>query len=212
MRKPVVVIGAGGHAKVVVDTLLRQNAEVLCLTDADPTRHGTQVLGLTVLGDDGILERYPPEKVDLALGVGSVQVSQHRREIFERLKIAGYCFRTVVHPTALIGSEVVLGEGCQIMAGVLIQPGTTLGVNVLLNSSASVDHDCLIGDHAHIGPGAILSGHVTVGADCNVGCGASIIQGICLGDQVQIGAGASVVSNFGNRATILGVPGREQRK
>lgn len=208
MNKPVVVIGAGGHAKVVIDALLLLDVQVLCLTDTDPAKHGASVLGIPVLDEDSLLTRYPPDTADLAMGVGSVRVSQFRREIFERLKSSGYRFKTIVHPSTSIGRDVVLGEGCQIMAGVVIQTGSILGVNVLINTRAVVDHDCEIGDHVHIGPGAVLSGHVTLDADCHIGCGASVIQGIRLGNNVQVGAGAAVVNDFGNGARVLGVPGR----
>jgi len=209
VNKPIVVIGAGGHAKVVVDALLLLDAELICLTDSDPAKQGKSVLGIPVVGDDTILTKYPPDSVDLALGVGSVRVSRLRRQIFERLKQAGYHFKTFVHPGASIGREVVLGEGCQVMAGAVIQVGASLGVNVLINTLASVDHDCRIGDHVHVAPGAILSGHVAIGADCHIGCGATVIQGIRLGNGVQIGAGAAVVSHGNNETIILGVPGRE---
>jgi len=209
VNRPVVVIGAGGHAKVVVDALLLLGAELLCLTDTDSAKHGTSVLGVPVLGDDSLLTDYPPGSVDLAMGVGSARVSPSRRRIFEQMKRMGYNFRTLIHPGALIGREVLLGEGCQVMAGAVIQAGSALGMNVLVNTRASVDHDCRIGDHAHVGPGAVLGGDVTLGADCHIGCGAALIHGVQLGCGVQVGAGAAVISHCNDETIVLGVPGKE---
>lgn len=209
MSKPVVVIGAGGHAKVVVDALLLLGAKVLCLTDADPAKHGESVLGIPILGDDVMLSRYSPDEIHLALGIGSVKVSSVRRQVFEKMRKSGYRFMTIVHPNTSIGREVELKEGCQIMAGAIIQTGSVLGINVLVNTRASIDHDCRIGDHVHVGPGAILSGHVSLGSGCHVGCGATVIQERHLGNDVQIGAGAVVVNDSGDGSRILGVPGRE---
>jgi len=209
VNKPIIIVGAGGHAKVVADALLSCGCTVLGLTDPDPALQGLAVLGLPVLGDDGALAGYPPATIELVLGVGTVRVSPHRRRIFERFKMAGYSFATVVHPGAVIGREVTLGEGCQVMAGAIIQTGSQLGSNTLVNTSASIDHDCRIADHVQIGPGAVLGGGVEIGGDSCVGAGATVIQGIQVGSGVQVGAGAAVIRNCANGSRIVGVPGKE---
>lgn len=212
MNKPVIVIGAGGHAKVLVDALLAGNVDLIGITDNDPAKVGDRLLGVTVLGSDDVLANYPPNVADLVLGVGSVRVSEIRQKIFAHFKMAGYQFRTIVHPSAVIAREVVLGEGCQVMAGAIIQAGSHLGENILVNTRASIDHDCRIGDHVHLGPGTTLCANVSIGEGCHVGSGATITQGIRLGRNVQVGAGALILRNCEDTTCHLGVPGEEQAK
>lgn len=194
---------------MVADALLAAKRNVIGFTDAAPALHGARVLGLPVFGDDGILASYDPASIELAMGTGSVRVSPLRRQLFERLKMTGYSFTTVVHPSATLGRDIVLGEGCQIMAGAVIQAGSRLGLNVLVNTRAAVDHDCRIGDHAQIGPGAVLCGAVVIGGDSFIGAGASVIQGTCIGNGVQVGIGAAVLRHCADGSTVVGVPAKE---
>ena len=211
MNKPVIVVGAGGHAKVVVDALLAVHTALIGITDANHARKGDRLMGITVLGNDDVLADYPPNAVDLVLGIGSVRVSAARQRIFEQFKMAGYQFRTFVHPSAFVSREAALGEGCQVMAGAVIQAGANLGANVLVNTHVSIDHDCRIGDHVHLGPGSVLCASVNLGAGSHVGGGSTIIQGIQLGRDVQVGAGALIIRDCNDRTCHIGVPGKEWR-
>lgn len=211
MNKPVIVIGAGGHAKVVVDALLAVQALLVGITDADRNKKGERLMGISVLGGDDVLADYPPETVDLVLGVGSVRVSNHRQTLFEKLKAAGYRFRTVVHPSAVVSSQVLLGEGCQVMAGAVIQADATLGANVLVNTRVAVDHDCRIGDHVHLGPGSVLCAGVDVGTGAHLGSGSTILQGVRIGRAVQVGAGALIIRHCADGTCHVGVPARERK-
>lgn len=212
VNKPVIVVGAGGHAKVVVDALLASDTAVIGLTDADQTKKDERLMGVSVLGGDDILANHQPAAVDLVLGVGSVRIAAIRQQLFEYFKMAGYQFRTLIHPSAVVGREVMLGEGCQIMAGAVIQAGAHLGANVLVNTRATIDHDCRIGDHVHVGPGAVLCASVNVGAGSHVGSGSTIIQGIRLGCAVQVGAGALIIRDCNDGTCHVGVPGKESKR
>jgi UDP-perosamine 4-acetyltransferase len=209
MTLPVLILGAGGHAKVAIEALLRASIPVLGITDPDASLLGRTVLGIPVVGGDDEVLRHRPDHVFLVNGLGSVGPAARRRELFERFRRAGYGFARVIHPSAIVASDVVVGEGAQVMAGAVIQPGTRIGCNAIVNTRASVDHDCEIGDHAHIAPGAVLSGSVRVGEGAHVGTGASVIQGIRIGAGSVVGAGAAVVRDVPERATVLGVPARE---
>jgi sugar O-acyltransferase (sialic acid O-acetyltransferase NeuD family) len=160
---PIIVLGAGGHAKVVIDTLKTSGATILGITDPDPETHGKNILGVPVLGSDGI-SAHSTGSLRLANGIGSIGLTQHRREIFQHYKALGYGFQQVVHPSATVADDVTLEEGTHIMAGAVIQPGTKIGRNAIINTGASVDHDCAIADHAYIGADAMIgSGAVVIG-------------------------------------------------
>ncbi|HUJ19462.1 MAG TPA: acetyltransferase [Nitrospirota bacterium] len=208
MTQPVIILGAGGHAKVLIDTLLRMGVQLSGITDPDHAKHGSSVLGVRVLGGDEVLLSNGPEMVRLANGVGSIGESAGRRRLFERFKARGYGFMNVVHPSAVIGAEVLLSEGVQVMAGVVIQSGTTIGRNTIINTRASVDHDCSIGDHVHIAPGVTLSGGVSVEEGSHIGTGATVVQGIRIGRNSIVGAGSVVLTDVPEGVTVWGVPGK----
>ncbi len=207
MTGPIIVIGGRGHAKVVIEALLRDGAEVIGF--ADPTPLEDPVLGIPLLGGDEAVETHAAGSVVLANGVGSVGDTTARRAAFDRFRDRGYRFATVVHPSAVIAPDVVLGEGAQVMAGAVVQPGCRIGANAVVNTGARVDHDCHIGDHAQVSPGAVLCGLVTVGAGAHIGAGAVVIQRTAIADGALVAAGAAVVAGVAAGARVMGVPARE---
>jgi sugar O-acyltransferase (sialic acid O-acetyltransferase NeuD family) len=207
---PVIVIGCGGHSKVLLDTLKALNIQILGAVDADPSKNGSKILGISVMGSDDWLLKHPPTNVRLVNGLGGVSSTRIRKEIFEKFKKRGYSFLTLIHPSAWVGSEVVLGEGAQIMAGARVQPGCQIGLNSLINTGATVDHDCELGDHIHIAPGATLCGYVKIGSSSVIGSGSTLIQQIQLGPETLIGAGSLVIDSFEmGRIKAFGSPARE---
>jgi UDP-perosamine 4-acetyltransferase len=212
MTMPVLIIGGGGHAKVLIDVLRLRSFEILGIVDTDPARTGTAVAGIPVLGDDAVLDRYEPGKIALVNAVGSVGVPKSRRDVFELFKSKGFTFVTVIHPSAVIASDVEFGEGAQVMAGAVIQPGSSLGRNSIVNTRASVDHDCAIGAHVHLAPGVTLSGGVRIGDVVHVGTAATVIQGVTIGPATLIAAGAVVIDDLAGNAEYLGVPARRSIK
>lgn len=209
MSIPVIVLGAGGHARVLIDALQRAGIEISGATDVDSGLVGKSLLGVTVIGGDDAVEKYAPESIRLVNGLGSVRIDSARRRLFERFKGKGYQFAPVIHPSAVIAPDVVVSEGAQVMAGAVVQTGTRIGKNAIINTRAAVDHDCRIGEHAHIAPGATLSGEVEVGNGAHIGTGASIIQGIRLGRDCLVAAGAVVIGDVRDGAKVAGVPAKE---
>lgn len=204
--RPVIIIGAGGHAKVLITVLKTLQRDIVGLLDADATKFGHFLSGIRIIGDDDKISDYAPDSVELVNGIGSVSSTKNRMDIFMKFKKHGYTFATVVYPSAVNMSEVTLGEGVQIMAGAIIQAGCTIGDNSIINTGAIIDHDCTVGRHVHIAPGVTLSGDVHVEPMAHVGTAATVIQGIKIGAGAIVGAGAVVLKNIPPGQKVAGVP------
>jgi sugar O-acyltransferase (sialic acid O-acetyltransferase NeuD family) len=212
MNLPVLIVGGGGHAKVLIEALRLRSMTLLGIIDADTAKIGTEVSGIRVIGDDKAISEYKPETLRLVNGVGSVHLPKARTDVFEKFKAKGFTFATIVHPSAVMASDVVLGEGAQIMAGVIIQPGCVIGANVIVNTRTSIDQDCLIGNNVHIAPGVTLSGGVKVGNGVHIGTGATVVQGVNIGRNSLVGAGSVVVNDIPSDAEVAGVPAKKLTK
>ena len=208
LGKPIVILGGGGHARVVIDALRCAGHVIAGVIDPNPDVAQTLPDDITWLGKD--LSQARPGEVQVAIGVGSVDVGTKnpRPALFAEAKAGGYEILSFRHPSAIVAGNVALGEGAQIMAGAILQPGVRLGVNCIVNSGASLDHDCWIGDHVHIAPGAVLSGAVAVGDGCHIGTGAIVIQNIRIGAEAMIAAGAVVTRDVPAGARVMPGPQR----
>ena len=208
MSLPVLVLGGGGHAKVLIDALLAASTAIAGIIDPDPLLAGARVLGVPVLGGDTVVKEFSSGEVLLVNGLGSVGLPLRRKRLFEQFKEQGYRFATVIHPSAIISSSVDMEEGVQVMAGAVIQPSCRIGMNTIINTRASVDHDCVVGDHAHVAPGVTLSGGVVIGTACHIGTAAAVVQGVTIGEASVVGAGAVVLKNVPAGTTVVGVPAK----
>lgn len=204
--KKLIVLGAGGHAKVLVDIIHAQRWEVLAVCDLNPLRDGTDLLGERVTGNEDIVFRSDPGSVLLVNGIGSVGDTKARTELFHRFKQLGYAFATLISPNSCVSKNAEIGEGTCVMQGAVIQAGCRIGDNVIVNTSASVDHDCRVDNHCHIAPGVTISGNVRIGPETHIGCGATVIQGVCIGKQVVVAAGAVVIQDVESGSMVAGVP------
>lgn len=202
--RDVILLGAGGHAKVLLDALLRAGIGVKGIVDPVLAETNTLWRGISVIGNDDDLLKLNPDQVILINGTGSLPSSSLRQRLFTRFTEAGFQFMNVIHPSALIGAGVELGEGVQIMAGAIIQADTVIGSNSIINTGALVDHDCVIGRAAHLAPGVVVSGGVTIGEGAHIGTGSSIIQGVCVGAGCIVGAGTVVVKDVPEHHKLLG--------
>lgn len=207
MTDRLVILGAGGHARVLLDALATHDAVVEgCLALDQPG--GEWPADIPWLGNDDALSTLDPAAVRLVNGVGAAGSTALRRAAFERAKEKGFTFESVVHPTSIIGTEVSLGEGAQVMAGAIVQKGTALGANALICIGAIIDHDARIAPHAFIAPGAAFSGNVALGDGAFVGTGATVIQGVNIGAGALVAAGAVVIGDVPDGETVGGVPAR----
>lgn len=201
---PVVIVAAGSHSRVIAGALAASGRTIIgFLDDAHPS--GTSIDGVPVLGGDEVLARYPPQTIEVALGIGSLP---KRRQMFERLCAHGYRVAQIIHPSCVVTGPVTLGAGSQLHAGVVVQPGSTIGDNVLVNTRASVDHECVLEAHAIVSPGAVLCGNVTVGEAATIGPGATVVRGRRIGAGAIVAAGAVVVEDVPPGITVFGVPAR----
>lgn len=207
-RRMVVVIGGGGHASVIADTLRILGHTILgCIA---PNMKEVIAEDLTWLGsDDTFLNRNDSEKVWLANGIGMVKVNGLRKTVFEQFNSRGYRFINIVHPSAIVSEKAVLEEGVQIMAGAIIQTGAVLKRNTLINTRASIDHHAVIGSNVHVAPGATICGSVKIGDSAFIGAGATIIQGVQVGRCATVGAGAVVIRDVLDGLTVKGIPAKE---
>ena len=204
MTKPVIILGAGGHAAVIAEILHTMQRNILGVVAPNTVDIRIPLKGLKQFDNDNtISEQFAPAEIELANGIGSLPGSTRQRQIFEYFTALGYRFTSVISPHAIVSKYVELGHGVQIMAGCIIQPGVYVGDNTLLNTACSIDHDCKLGAHNHIAPGATLSGGVTTGNQVHIGTGASIIQNINIGENSVIGAGATVVRDVTEGKTLL---------
>jgi UDP-perosamine 4-acetyltransferase len=201
----VVIIGAGGHAKVVIELVRAEGKyEVLGCTDLNG---GDYVLGdVPILGTDAVLPSLFMQGVKKAfVAVGDNQL---RQCLFTHLLKIGFELANAISPNAVISKSARLGRGVAVMAGSVINASAQIGDGAIINTNAGVDHDCRIGDHAHIGPAAALAGNVEVGLGSFIGIGAAILPGVRIGDRVIVGAGSVVIRDIPNGVTAFGVPAR----
>lgn len=204
------IIGAGGHARVVVDILQSVNElSRLCgFIDAYlPIGESPKGCEQKVVGGDEDLSEY--KGCEFVIGIGSIRGGTPLREkLFQKALEAGLKPATLVHSTAILAKDVILGDGTVVMAGVVVNTGVRTGVNVILNTRCVLDHDITVADHAHIAPGAVMSGDCRIGENALIGTGATLRQGISVADNATVAAGAVVVKDVAEGALVVGVPAK----
>jgi len=213
----IVVVGAGGQARVVIDAALSAGHHVLGVLDrdADP---GSLVLGCPVLGSDEDVPRVlasfaaqlsgPFDGVIIGIGDNAT-----RERIAARLEAAvpGVRFGVVIHPRTIISPTARIGPGSVIHAGAIVGVQASVGRHCIVNTNASIDHDDVLDDFASVAPGATLGGTVRVGRGAAVCLGAKVIQGLSVGASSIVGAGATVVRDVPPSVVVMGTPARVVR-
>ncbi|MEW6055176.1 MAG: acetyltransferase [Bdellovibrionota bacterium] len=204
MKEPVLVFGAGGHAKVIIDILEKQGKYKIVGILDDSVKTAT-ALGYPVLGPESRLGEFK-----VTQGIVAIGDNWARSKLVERIgRLApGFQFVVAIHPSAQIGKDVEIGPGSVVMAGTCINPSTKIGSHCIVNTASSIDHDCAVEDFASIGPGATLGGNCKIGKMSMVGLGASIIHQINVGEHALIGAGAAVVEDIPQNVVAVGTPAR----
>ncbi|MEM2582648.1 MAG: acetyltransferase [Candidatus Caldarchaeum sp.] len=206
----VVIIGAGGHAREVLDILLdcRANGyevEPVGFIDENPDIHGRIVDGFPVLGDFRWFEGIDRSDIEVVCAVGMPWVC---RKLVQKAQTLGLRFTNVISPRAWISPRAHIGQGVMIFPNVIVNAGAIIGDHVILNVAATVSHDTVVRNFCNINPGVHLAGNVTVNEGCYIGMGVNVIQNITIGSWSIIGAGAVVVDNIPANVTAVGVPAK----
>ncbi len=206
--EPIVVVGGGGHAKVVI-SILRKLKRFRILGYTDPKNNGVLV-GVPYLGPDSVLaaQAVGPNKMNIALALGQIGLGEQRFNLWTRLGSSALAFPTIISPSAIVDEEVSGGEGAVVMDGAVINTGATLGLGAIVNTNSTVEHDVVLEDWVHIAPGATISGGVTVGRFSMIGAGATVIEGIKIAAGCTIGAGSTVVRDIVEAGVYVGSPAR----
>ena len=203
MCKKVIIIGAGGHAKVVADIILKSNDEVIGFLD-DNIEAGTVIIKeneLRVIGKiNNCYELQDEYNAEFVIAIGDNKV---REKIAQKYQLKYYI---AIHPTAVIGSDVRIKEGTVIMPNTCINCSTQIGKHCIINTGSVVEHDNKINDFVHISPNVALAGTVTVDKYTHVGVGAIVRNNISICDNVIIGAGAVVIKNIYESGVYMGIP------
>lgn len=206
-KEKLVVFGAGGHAKVVIDIIERQGTyEIAGLLDDDITHKGGRFFGYPVLGTRAEL----PALISAQLCHAIVTIGDNasRAAVTAHLDQHGWRFANAIHPCASVGRGVKIGPGSVVMAGCVVNADAYLGSQVIVNTGATVDHDCRIEDAVHIAPGCHLCGGVSVGQGSLLGAGTTVTPGVRIGRKVIVGAGSTVIRDVADEARVSGSPAR----
>ena len=203
MAHKVVILGIGGHGKVIADIVISSGDQVIgFLDDRDDIN---EFIGFPVLGRCGQYTEYPD--VEFVIGIGNAQIRKRLAKCMQGVK-----WYTAVHPTAYISSiDVSIGKGSVVMPHAVINPGARIGRHCIVNTGAVIEHDNCLGDYVHVAVGAKLCGTVCIGEQSWIGAGAVVRNNLSVCGYCMIGAGAVVVRNITEAGTYVGVPARRIR-
>lgn len=194
-----IIIGAGGHGKVIADNALKNGYKNICFLDDNTTG---DVMGFPIIGTSSKIVSLDDGNTDFIIGIGNNAV---RKEIAEKNQVN---WVSIVHPSAQISFNVKIGKGTVVMANAVINVCTAVGEHCIINTSAVVEHDNVVEDYVHISPKASLGGSVHIGANTHIGIGATVKNNVDVCDGCVIGAGAVVLKNIIDSGIYIGVPAR----
>ena len=208
VKKKIVLIGGGGHCKVVISILKKlDNFKIVGIVDNYKTK--SFISEIKIIGTDDDLRDIYKSGIQYALiTVGSTKDNTKRYTLFNMAKMIGYKFPVVISPKAIIDDDVRIDEGTVVMPGCIINIDSSIGRNCIINTGAIIEHDCKIGDNCHIAPGVHISGSVNISELSFIGIGTAIIQGITIGKNVTIGAGSVVIKDISDNVIFAGNPAK----
>ena len=207
-KKKIVLIGGGGHCKVIISILKKlDNFEIAGIVDDYKVE--TLISGIKIIGtDDDLKDIYQSGIHDALITVGSTKDNTKRYKLFNVAREIGYNFPVIISPEAIVDESVKIDEGTVIMPGSIINIDSFIGKNCIINTGTIIEHDCKIGDYCHIAPGVHVSGAVNIGELSFIGIGATIIQGIKIGKNVTIGAGSVAIKDIPENVIAVGNPAK----
>lgn len=204
MSNSLLIWGAGGHGKVVLDVARSTGRfERIAFLDDDCARAGLAFCNCDLIGGSEELTRLVDTEVVVAIGENHI-----RARCFSFVLASRHTPTTLVHCSAVVSSSARIGRGTVVMPGVIINSDTVVGENCIINSGAVIEHDCTIGNNVHISPRVALGGAVSVGPFAHVGIGAVLLPGSIVGEGSIVGAGSVVLREVPAHSTVAGVPAR----
>ena len=207
-KKKIVLIGGGGHCKVVISILKKlDNFKIAGIVDI--YKVGSSINKIKVIGtDDDLIDICKIGIHNALITVGSTKDNTKRYRLFNMAKEIGYKFPVIISPEAIVDENVKIDEGTVIMPGCIINIDSSIGKNCIINTGAIIEHDCKMGDNCHIAPGVHISGAVNIGELSFIGIGVTIIQGIKIGKNATIGAGSVVIKDIPGNVIAVGNPAK----
>lgn len=198
------IIGAGGHAKVVISTLQACGCAINAIYDDNPTLWNSSIWNIPIVGGTHLLAN---EETYAIIAIGDNKTRQKIASCLPHVK-----WVTAIHPFSMVHSSVSIGEGSVVFAGAVIQTDTIIGKHVIVNTSASIDHDCRIGNFVHIAPGCHLAGNVQVKEGALLGVGTTVIPNVTINQWAIAGAGSNVITSLENNKIYIGNPAKRMKR
>ncbi|MEZ9845387.1 acetyltransferase [Vibrio breoganii] len=201
-KLPLIVIGGGGHASVLVDILRKQRREILAVVSPDDIYCRGVFSNLLHLEKDSDVLKYRPQDIRLVNGIGMVPKSSLRQSINEFFLDAGYEFETVISDDAYVSPYASVQLGAQVFPHAILQPGVVVGEHSIINTGALIEHDCDIGTYSHIAPRATLCGEVSVASEAFIGAGATVLPSLKISQNAVIGASCHITEDVKAGCTV----------
>lgn len=209
--KDLLLLGAGGHALVIIETLRMFHSQysIIGVTDKDELKTGAEISGLPVIGTDGLLKSLYGSGLRKAfVSIGAVTDFTPRIKAYNLALAAGFELINVIHGTSFISGQAEMGCGNAVLANAVINAGARIGNNCIINTGSIIEHECTMGNNVHAAPGSIICGGAVIGDNCLIGAGSTIIQGVKIGEDCIIGAGSVVIGDIPPGSMAVGVPAR----
>jgi acetyltransferase EpsM len=207
-KKPILIIGSGGHSRVVIDIAISIGFNIIGVIDINYNNNDEEnIFDFPVIGGVSKIDNFDPISTEIALAIGNTEL---RSDYFSNLQNSGYKIVSLISPLSHVSNHVQIGNGVLINTGAIINAGVTVNDNVIINTGAIIEHEVIIGKNTHVGPGVKIGGRVKIGNNSFVGIGSTIKDYINIGDNAQIGAGSVIIRDVESNTIVYGVPGKQK--
>jgi len=210
MKEKIIIIGDGGHARMIQDFIEEENRyQIIGVTSKNQARE--DFFGYPILGPDEVLVNYYTKGIKkVAIGIGGFTNNESRKKAFIMAKAIGFEVLTIIHNSAVVSKYACIGEGTVIMPNVTINNDVKIGLNCVIANGAVISHESIIGDHVLISAGSIVGGYTRIGEGSLLALGSNVISGVIIGNNTLVAAGAVAVTNIGDNKKVFGVPAKEK--
>lgn len=209
-NKKIIIIGDGGHAKIVIDIIHQMNCFNIVGVTSITLEKGSNFLGYPVLGNDDILKSFSTNENLIAMGIGGYRDNTLRMNVYEKIKVLGFKFANIIHPSSIISETAILGEALVIFPGVVINTEVEIGNNSIIATASTIDHESKIGKNVLISAGVTIGANSIIMDNVLIALGAKVISNVRVGPNALIAAGAVVVSDILEKEKVFGIPARSK--